>query len=252
MEEFGMSRPIAAAALALLTAGGAHAQAGGCSATSGPGTAALVELYTSEGCSSCPPADRWLSALRASGLGPDRLVPLSLHVDYWDYIGWKDRYASPAWTDRQKAYAGALELRTLYTPQMVIDGRVDAVGSDRSNVSYLIDRAAALPKLELTLDSSGSRHVLHLPEARFSKPATVWLVIYDPEQRTQVNRGENAGSTLSEYNIVRDLRKLASWDGKATTIDLNLAAMGKGQACAVLVQGADQGPILAALQVPAW
>src|SRR4029434_8961006 len=87
MEEFGMSRPIAAAAVALLTAGGAHAQAGGCSATSGSATAALVELYTSEGCSSCPPADRWLSALRASGLGPDRPVPLSLAVDYWAYIG---------------------------------------------------------------------------------------------------------------------------------------------------------------------
>jgi hypothetical protein len=208
----------------------------------------VVELFTSQGCSSCPPADAFLGELAQR----KDVIALAYHVDYWDYIGWKDRYASPAWTDRQKAYAGALELRTLYTPQMVIDGRVDAVGSDRSNVSYLIDRAAALPKLELTLDSSGSRHVLHLPEARFSKPATVWLVIYDPEQRTQVNRGENAGSTLSEYNIVRDLRKLASWDGKATTIDLNLAAMGKGQACAVLVQGADQGPILAALQVPAW
>jgi hypothetical protein len=208
----------------------------------------VVELFTSQGCSSCPPADAFLGELAQR----KDVIALAYHVDYWDYIGWKDRYASPAWTDRQKAYAGALELRTLYTPQMVIDGRVDAVGSDRSNVSYLIDRAAALPKLELTLDSSGSRHVLHLPEARFSKPATVWLVIYDPEQRTQVNRGENAGSTLSEYNIVRDLRKLASWDGKATTIDLNLATMGKGQACAVLVQGADQGPILAALQVPAW
>ena len=208
----------------------------------------VAELFTSQGCSSCPPADAFLGELAQR----KDVIALAYHVDYWDYIGWKDRYASPAWTDRQKAYAGALELRTLYTPQMVIDGRVDAVGSDRSNVSYLIDRAAALPKLELTLDSSGSRHVLHLPEARFSKPATVWLVIYDPEQRTQVNRGENAGSTLSEYNIVRDLRKLASWDGKATAIDLNLAAMGKGQACAVLVQGADQGPILAALQVPAW
>ena len=208
----------------------------------------VVELFTSQGCSSCPPADAFLGELAQR----KDVIALAYHVDYWDYIGWKDRYASPAWTDRQKAYAGALELRTLYTPQMVIDGRVDAVGSDRSNVSYLIDRAAALPKLELTLDSSGSKHVLHLPEARFSKPATVWLVIYDPEQRTQVNRGENAGSTLSEYNIVRDLRKLASWDGKATTIDLNLATMGKGQACAVLVQGADQGPILAALQVPAW
>jgi hypothetical protein len=207
----------------------------------------VVELFTSQGCSSCPPADAFLGELAQR----KDVIALAYHVDYWDYIGWKDRYASPAWTDRQKAYAGALELRTLYTPQMVIDGRVDAVGSDRDNVNYLIDHAAAQPKLQLTLDSSGGKHVLRLPEARFSKPATIWLAIYDPEQRTPVSRGENAGSTLSEYNIVRDLRKLASWDGAATTIDLNLAdAMGKGQACAVLVQSANDGPILAALQVP--
>jgi len=208
----------------------------------------VVELFTSQGCSSCPPADAFLGELAQR----KDVIALAYHVDYWDYIGWKDRYASPAWTDRQKGYAGALELRTLYTPQMVIDGRADAVGSDRTNVNFLIDRAASQPKLELTLDSSGSKHLLHLPQAQLNQPATVWVAIYDPEQQTLVSRGENAGSTLSEYNIVRDLRKVASWDGAPTTIDLNLAdAMGKGQACAVLVQSANQGPILASLRVPA-
>jgi hypothetical protein len=208
----------------------------------------VVELFTSQGCSSCPPADAFLGELAQR----KDVIALAYHVDYWDYIGWKDRYASPAWTNRQKGYASSLELRSLYTPQMVIDGRADAVGSDRSNVNYLIERAASLPKLELTLDSTGGKYLLHLPEARFNKPATIWLAIYDPEQHTQVSRGENAGSTLSEYNIVRELRKVASWDGTATILDLSLEdVMGKGKACAVLVQGGDQGPILAALLVPA-
>ena len=208
----------------------------------------VVELFTSQGCSSCPPADAFLGELAQR----KDVIALAYHVDYWDYIGWKDRYASPAWTDRQKAYAGALELRTLYTPQMVIDGRADAVGSDRGNVNFLIERSATLAKLELTMDSSGGKHLLHLPQAQLNRPATVWLAVYDPEQHTQVSRGENAGSTLSEYNIVRELRKVASWDGAATTLDLNLAdAMGKGQVCVVLVQSAGQGPILAVLRVPA-
>ena len=105
------------------------------------------------------------------------MIALAYHVDYWDYIGWKDRYASPAWTDRQKAYAGALELRTLYTPQMVIDGRADAVGSDLSNVNYLIDRAAALPKLQLTVDSAAASTSCTCPRrGSTSQPRSGWYL----------------------------------------------------------------------------
>src|SRR5215510_9766639 len=111
----------------------------------------LVELFTSQGCSSCPPADKLLGELsQRSGV-----VALAFHVDYWDYIGWKDKFAKPEYTDRQKGYRDALNLRTLYTPQMVIDGRLDVVGSERSEVESFISDAAAIHKVPLTISESG-------------------------------------------------------------------------------------------------
>ena len=207
----------------------------------------VVELFTSQGCSSCPPAEAFLGELAQR----EDVIALAFHVDYWDYIGWKDRFASPAWTKRQRDYAEALALRTLYTPQMVIDGRADAVGSDRSSVHLLIERSAALPKPALTVESAAGKHVLNLPETRLDAPATVWLAIYDREQRTSVGRGENAGRALIEHNIVRKLQKVASWEGAAATLDLDLAdALGEGAGGAILVQSDGAGPILAALAIP--
>jgi hypothetical protein len=135
---------------------------------------------------------------------------------------------------------------------MVIDGRFDAIGSDRVRVAEMIRRAGELPKLAVALTAAGDAHELQLPEARLESPATIWLAIFDREERTQVKRGENAGRHLTDYNIVRELRKLASWDGRAQRLRLDLAdGMAEGLGCAILVQGADQGPILAALAVPA-
>ena len=108
---------------ALLAAALTPAQAGECSARSGPHTAALVELYTSEGCDSCPPADRWLQGLGARGYAPERVVPLSLHVNYWDYIGWKDPYAQQRFSDRQRRLAQVMRARIVYTPQVLLQGR---------------------------------------------------------------------------------------------------------------------------------
>ena len=206
----------------------------------------VVELFTSQGCSSCPPADAFLGELAQR----EDVIALAFHVDYWDYIGWKDPFADPEFTKRQRGYARALGLRTVYTPQMVIDGRADAVGSDRGRVGDLIRRAGALPKLGVALESSGAAPVLQLPEARLERPATIWLAIFDREESTPVKRGENAGRDLSGYNIVRELRKLASWDGRAQSLRLDLAGgMPEGMGGAILIQAADQGPILAALSV---
>jgi hypothetical protein len=178
------------------------------------------------------------------------VIALAFHIDYWDYIGWKDPFASPDFTKRQRAYAGALSLRGIYTPQMVVDGRADAVGSDRIRVEELIRRSSAVPKLALTVDTTGAKPILALPGARLAQPATIWLAIYDREERTPVKHGENAGRDLSEYNIVRALRKVGSWDGGAQAIELDLSdATAEGMGGAILIQSANQGPVLGAFDI---
>lgn len=213
-------------------------------ATSGP---VLVELFTSQGCSSCPPADQLLGELsRRPGV-----VAIGFHVDYWDYIGWKDPFAGPWATQRQRSYAHSLGLHMVYTPQVVIDGRADAVGSDRATVDRLIERAAATPKLPIRLETDGGMYHLVLPQTKLEGPATIWMAVFDPKQRTAVARGENSGRDLTDYNVVRTLHRLASWDGSATRLDVDIDTfMGKGQGCAILVQADNEGAILAALAVP--
>jgi hypothetical protein len=236
--------PILAVALALAamaqTSGGASARA----AEAAPPV--VVELFTSQGCSSCPPADAFLGELAQR----QDVIALAFHIDYWDYIGWKDPFASPDFTKRQRGYAGALGLRSVYTPQMVIDGRVDAVGSHRNRVEELIRKSSFVPKLAVTLEPAAGKARLNLPEARLERPATIWLAIYDREERTKVKRGENAGRELSEYNIVRALRKIGSWDGSAQAIEVDLSeAIADGMSGAILIQSADQGPVIGAVDL---
>ena len=209
----------------------------------------VVELFTSQGCSSCPPADRLLGELARR---PDVLA-LSFNVDYWDYIGWKDPFASPAHTERQRAYGRALGRRVVYTPQMVIDGADDAVGSARAEVEARIAAAAARGgklTLRFAQDESGRNRVLipartpDLPPS--AVPATVWLVLYDREHVTPVKRGENAGATLVNRNVVRELRRLGQWTGEAIEMALDIAPDAAGDGCAVIVQTGLTGPILAA------
>ncbi|MDF2765210.1 MAG: hypothetical protein K0S81_2204 [Rhodospirillales bacterium] len=239
-----MNRIWIAAALALLGSDAAPIRAVAADAAA----PVVVELFTSQGCSSCPPADAFLGELAQR----QDVIALAFHIDYWDYIGWKDPFASPDFTKRQRGYAGALGLRSVYTPQMVIDGRVDAVGSHRNRVEELIRKSSYVPKLAVTLEPAAGKARLNLPEARFERPATIWLAIYDREERTKVKRGENAGRELSEYNIVRALRKIGSWDGSAQSLDLDLAdAIADGMGGAILIQSEGQGPIIGALEIPA-
>jgi len=204
----------------------------------------VVELFTSEGCSSCPPADALLGELAQR---PD-IVPLAFHVDYWDYIGWKDPYASPANTQRQHDYAAALGLHMVYTPQMVVDGRTDVVGSERGDVAVAIGKAAAAPKLAISIEKDAGGYRVLIPAAAppAGGPATVWLAFFDSEKETRVARGENGGRTLKEYNIVREWRQIGSWNGQTLSLPLPMpAAPGQG-GCAVIVQSGPVGPILGA------
>lgn len=204
----------------------------------------LVELFTSQGCSSCPPADAFLAEL-AERPG---VLALSYHVDYWNYIGWTDPFSSPEATARQRAYGKTLGSRVAYTPQMVIDGRHDAVGSHRETVEQAIAAAAASPHVALVIagdDATGYRAVL--PATALDMPARIWLVLFDGSHETTVTRGENTGRTIENRNVVRGIVDLAAWDGSATEIPLALdPALTAGRDnCAVIVQEGKAGPVLA-------
>ena len=205
----------------------------------------VVELFTSEGCSSCPPADALLGELAQR---PD-IVALAFHVDYWDYIGWKDPYASAANTQRQHDYAAALGLHMVYTPQMVVDGRTD-VGRFGARRRRGRDRQGRRgPKLAIAIEKDAGGYRVAIPAAAppAGGPATVWLALFDSERETRVKRGENGGRTLKEYNIVREWRRIATWDGSALSLPLAMTGKPAQDGCAIIVQSGPVGPILGAV-----
>ncbi|WP_212525817.1 DUF1223 domain-containing protein [Actibacterium sp. MT2.3-13A] len=203
----------------------------------------VIELYTSQGCSSCPPADAFLAELAQR----DDVIALALHVDYWDYIGWKDIFANPGFTARQKAYARAAGARTVYTPQMVIGGVDHVVGLQPMQVADLIAAHRAAPSpVELGVERREGGFVVRARSAK-PGPMRVQLVRYLPEKTVQIKRGENSGRTLRYSNIVTEWRALADWDG---TAPLELAVQAGGeQPAVVLVQRHGPGRILAAARL---
>ena len=205
----------------------------------------VVELYTSQGCNTCPPADELLGKLaQVPGV-----LALSFHVDYWDYIGWKDVFAAPAHSERQRLYARALSLRYVYTPQMVVDGRYDVAGFRSRQVYAAIEKAARTQQtVPIEIDLEGGRVRLPAGEAP-QDGATVWLVMYDSEHTTDIRRGENAGKKLTYHNVVRDYRQLAIWTGEPLDLPLDLSAAGAREGCAVLLQSGRHGPLLGAAVV---
>jgi hypothetical protein len=223
-----LKRVIAGLGLALGLAGQALAQ---------PLT--VVELFTSQGCSSCPPANANLAKLAGR---PD-ILALSFGVTYWDNLGWKDTFASKAYTDRQWDYARGLHHDNVATPQVVINGRTDVVGTKLAEIDRAA-RAVALPAgpgLTLTADS-----VAISAGPKPAKPAQVWLVRYDPATvQVPVKRGENTGKTLPHRNVVRELTKIGAFDGQALTLRLP-PARAPNLKTAILVQSGPGGPILAA------
>ncbi|MFQ5956043.1 MAG: DUF1223 domain-containing protein [Kiloniellales bacterium] len=200
----------------------------------------VVELFTSQGCSSCPPADAFLGELAKR---PD-VIALGFHVDYWDYIGWKDPFASPDFTNRQRAYAQALGRRYVYTPQMVVDGMSHATGSRVGEVERLIAQRHGSQRLPVRLVRGGpDRLKVSVGSAAGAGPADVWFVTYTRARTTDVARGENSGRRLTDYNIVRRITHLGRWAGAAADFT---ATLGEEEAdgCAVLVQAEGHGEIL--------
>jgi hypothetical protein len=214
-------------------------------ASTAVGNPLVLELFTSQGCSSCPPADQYLGALKRER--PDFLV-LDFHIDYWDNLGWKDPFSLPASTARQQAYDSLLGSE-VYTPQLVIGGSRQAVGSDQGAVATAIagayeDRAAVAP-VALSLSTQGAG--LTVDVAAGSGSAQLWLVGYDDKHTTAIGRGENGGLTETEVDIVRSIRPIATWRGDAVHLDVARPA---GQRVAVLLQQAD-GHIRAAAALSA-
>ena len=201
----------------------------------------VVELFTSQGCSACPPAAAFLGELAKR----QDVLALAFHVDYWDYIGWKDPYADPSHTRRQRDYSGKLGLRYVFTPQMVVQGASSATGSDQTAVLGLIGRDRGQDRLEVTLSRDPSGLVtVSLPASPEAEEADIWLAFYDREHVTAVRRGENSGRTLRNFNVVRKLVRIGSWRGEA--MDFPIRVMSEGDACAVLVQSVRTGRILGA------
>lgn len=207
----------------------------------------VVELFTSEGCSSCPPANAYLAELARR----PQLLALSFHVDYWDYIGWQDRFADPANAERQRAYAKAKGKAIVYTPQVVIAGAIPVIGSDRRAVEGGLEAAQnrkAMAEPSLVRDAAGAIH-LRLPATPLSVPAALWFVTYSRQGASDVTAGENEGRRMESVNIVRSLRRLGQWDGGilSQTIDLTPDEIAAApDACAIIANEAEFGPVVAA------
>ncbi len=178
----------------------------------------VVELFTAQGCSSCPPADRLLTAL---GQDPSiTVVPLAFHVDSWNTLGWMDPFSKPEWTRRQEFYARMLRARAVYTPQAVIDGRAELLGSDEPALRAAVAQAAAEPAASVTIIlAPNDREVaveaqVEVPEALRDRKLDVMVAIYETGLVTPVKRGENGGKTLRDDYVVRILKRALRFDGR--------------------------------------
>lgn len=202
----------------------------------------VVELFTSQGCSSCPPAEAVLLDLA----NRQDVLALAFHVDYWDRLGWRDPFSSAKATARQSAYAASLPNRQIYTPQMVIDGHSEVVGSRQNHVLALIRAAGAAPgpEVAMTLSRKGSGLSIEIESGQASglSSGRALLVGFDPRRETAVQRGENAGRTILQANVVRSVEVVADWKGRALTLD---HAVPPGESAALILQAAD-GRILGA------
>jgi hypothetical protein len=216
----------------------------------------VVELFTSQGCSSCPTAD---ALLESYATRPD-LVALTFPVDYWDYLGWKDTLASPKFSARQRAYAKARGDGRVYTPQVVVNGLKHALGSSAPE----IDRAIAItgPKIDparvgVRVKSENDHLVIDLDaahDAAKAGEATIWLALVQHRVEVKIKRGENHGRTVVYHNVVREWMPVGMWNGQAATIKLAHHAVKQSGAdgCAIVVQHGDAGPVVGAAMLKQW
>jgi hypothetical protein len=215
----------------------------GGAAWSGQSRPTVLELFTSEGCSSCPPAEAFLGELAQR---PDVLA-LAFHVDYWDGLGWRDRFALPASAERQRVYAKNVGSFSVYTPQLFVDGRQDFVGSDRAAVGRALAQApSAGVMVELAVHEGMVSVTL---ERQAGIPLSdVLMVAYQKRAVSRIGRGENAGRELEEFNVVRALAPLGRWSGAPRHFEASLGTIpADATDVAILIQPTGEGAILGAV-----
>ncbi|NVO22787.1 DUF1223 domain-containing protein [Donghicola mangrovi] len=206
----------------------------------------VIELYTSQGCSSCPSADKLLEKLA----GREDVLPLSLHVDYWDYIGWVDTFAHPAFTERQKIYARNIGERMIYTPQMIVNGTTHVVGNRPMDVADALNTAqdsAGPGRIDATLVGAA----LSLKGQQIDPaagPYIVQFITYVPQQTVQIMRGENAGKEVTYVNVVSGWNHLGEWDGQGV-FSAVVTPTAPEDEHAVIVQQENQGAVVAAARL---
>lgn len=215
----------------------------------------VIELFTSQGCSSCPPADKLVGELAERR----DVIALTFPVDYWDYLGWKDTLASPAYSMRQRAYARARGDGQVYTPQIVVDGKAHVVGSHVSAVKNAILKSAnhGTAGVSLTMHSEGDSIIIKAgaaPEGMRVKPATIWLALVKKSAAVKIERGENRGRTITYHRVVKLMSPVGQWTGEKVTIKLpkNHLQSTDSDGCTVLLQQDHAGPIIAAAELKSW
>jgi len=229
-------------AAAFAAAAPAQAAPSACAARSGPTVPTVVELYTSQGCSSCPPAERWLSGLK----GRDGVVTLAFHVDYWDYIGWKDRYAQPQFTQRQNGSQRTSGARFAYTPQVIVDSR-DAPAWSTLPAAALQPRAPATVGLALARDGDGLALTV-TPGAGAPAALSGYVAVVDDGLSTPVGAGENRGATLQQDAVVRELLPWSLAGSQPATLRFAPHTAPEGGAARHWVAVATDGPFGKPLQ----
>lgn len=196
---------------------------------------AVVELFTSQGCSSCPPADKIL----ADYVKSKDVLALSFHVDYWNYLGWKDTFSKAQFTDRQQRYAVSFRRRGVYTPQAVVNGRDHAVGSRKGDIEGLINSYSNSGKgLSVSINTQRDDQKLRITTDATAGDATLWVVYFDKARQVKIKRGENRGRTITYHNVVREVSMLGMMKDGQLDITLPIEEMKrKGfESCAILLQ----------------
>jgi hypothetical protein len=252
-EEKTMRPTIVLCCLALLQ--NITAQAAECSVSSGKQRTALLELYTSEGCSSCPPADRWLSRMNKV----KNVVPLAWHVDYWDYLGWRDRFAQPEFSARQREMARLNDSSFVYTPQVMLNGRDFRAWKKTGSLEQAVADAQRLPPratihLSVSNDTSDALGLNLRAQASQAGPNAIFVAVYQNGLSTQVERGENAGGALRHDYVVREWRgpfRLAAHGETMWKQEIpSRSDLARASGVAAFVQNTATGEILQAVALP--
>ena len=207
--------------------------------------AVVVELFTSQGCNACPPADAILAKLA----GREDVIALSLHVDYWDYLGWRDTFARPEFTRRQKAYRDAWGKTVVYTPQMVVQGRRAVPATDLAAIEAAIrEEGAREAPLRVSIVRAGGMLECRIEPGPEPVTGIVWVAKYMRRATVRITRGENAGRTITYANIVTSLDRMGEWRGRVPEA-VSMPQPGPGEGVAVWIQEAPMGRILAAAHI---